>query len=72
MFDLYENKKINFDVFDNMTGKELKDKCAEVFIPQGGLRLFFGGAEICDDHKLYQHNLKDDYIIQILKKPVEK
>jgi hypothetical protein len=49
----------------------LKDKCTEVINAQGGLRLFFGGAEIQDDHKLYQHNLKDDYIVQILKKPID-
>jgi hypothetical protein len=71
LFDLYENKKINLDVSDNMTGGELKDKCCEHFIPQGGFRFFFGGAEIKNEHKLYQHNLKDDYIIQILKKPID-
>jgi len=31
------------------------------------IRLFFGGVEIKDDHKIYQHNMKDDFTIQIMK-----
>jgi hypothetical protein len=65
---LYENKKTNFDCVDSMTGKELKDKYNETMKSEEDMRLFFGGAEIRDEHKLYQHNLKDEYIIQILKK----
>ena len=31
------------------------------------IRMFFGGAEIHDDHKLFQYNMKDDFQIQIIK-----
>jgi hypothetical protein len=32
------------------------------------IRLFFGGGEILDNHMLFQHNVKDDYTIQLIKK----
>jgi len=31
------------------------------------IRMFFGGAEIQDDHKLFQYNIKHDFQIQIIK-----
>jgi len=31
------------------------------------LRLLFGGAEIKDSDYLYQHNIKNEYIIQVVR-----
>jgi hypothetical protein len=51
---------------------ELKEeKCKDMMKPGYSLRLFFGGGEIADDHKLFQHNLKDDYTIQVIKRQIE-
>jgi hypothetical protein len=70
LFDLYNNKKIQINVDDHTTGKELKD----LYIKSSNVntnkiikfRLLFGGSEILDEHKLYQHKMCDDYTIQIL------
>ena len=71
---MYENKKIEVEVGSCTTGAELK----KVYYKKSGedvtnyrTRLFFGGTEIKDDHKLYQHNLKNEYQIQIIKNLIE-
>jgi hypothetical protein len=56
---------------DSTTGAELKDSTPDLAKPGYSMRLFFGGSEIKDDHKLFQHNLKDDYTIQVIKKQIE-
>jgi hypothetical protein len=70
IYDLYENKTSNLEVFDNITGLELKHKylkSVNLPIEQYKLRMFFGGVEIKDEQLIYQHNLKDEYKIQISK-----
>jgi hypothetical protein len=71
LYDLYENKKYNVEVPETLTAAELKEKYPELAKPGYTLRLFFGGSEIKDEHKLFQHNLKDEYTIQIIKKQIE-
>lgn len=31
------------------------------------IRFLFGGTELLDDNLIYQYNLKDDYLVQVLK-----
>ena len=60
-------KKFIFD--DDISGKEIKDE----YIKRKNLntdyiskiRLFFGGNEIYEKDLLFQHKVKDNYIIQI-------
>jgi len=69
---MYENKKLNIEATDSFTGSDLKEKASSIFnYPKDKMRFFFGGAEIKDEHKLFQHNLKDDYIIQLMIKSIE-
>jgi hypothetical protein len=53
-----------------MTAAEVKE-AHNLTKPGFTVRMFFGGGEIKDEHKLFQHNLKDDYTIQIIKKQIE-
>ena len=55
-----------------MTGKELKAlfKKDHNIGDYYKLRLFFGGQEIKDEQFLYQHNLKREYKIQVMKIPL--
>ena len=72
--DLYDNKKIELIVSSNTTGLQLKKLYFEQVtddIDRYRTRLLFGGSEIKDDHKLYQHNLKDEYQIQLIKNLIE-
>ena len=51
------------------TGKELKEifaKKANVDLKKRKLRMFFGGNEIKDEHLLAQHNLDDEFKIQVM------
>lgn len=72
--DLYDNKKIELVVSSNTTGLQLKKLYFEHNtddIDRYRTRLLFGGSEIKDEHKLYQHNLKDEYQIQLIKNLIE-
>lgn len=71
VYDLYNNKKIMLETMDNITGKELKDLyCKKADINFNGksykIKLFFGGAEILNEHMLFKHNVKNDYTVQIM------
>ena len=72
MFDPSDNLSINLKVSNLLTGKKLKEKFlnkANVSFQKFNIRLFLGGQEIKDDHFLYQHNIKPDYKIQVMKLP---
>ena len=67
---MYSNKKIGIEISTDSTGIELKNlffKKINEDPEKYKSRLLFGGVEIKDDHKIYQHNLKDDFQIQIIK-----
>jgi hypothetical protein len=67
---LYNNKKISLEIRPDATGSELKIQFYKEIddnINKYKTRLIFGGVEIQNDHKLYQHNLKDDFQIQVIK-----
>lgn len=54
-------------VLNTISCSELKQKYLEkVGDKEINLRFFFGGVEIQNDHKLFQHNIQDSYTIQIL------
>ena len=68
--DVSAQKKKNYNVYDNTTGKELIDMyCEEENIDRDKFkfRLIFGGGIIKDNETLFQHKLKNDYVIQISK-----
>lgn len=71
LYDLYNNKKCTLEVYDKSTGKEIKENFLKSINLNPAtnfnkIRLFFGGSEILDDHKLYKHNIKNDYTVQIM------
>ena len=69
---LYETTlfvKVNICISNMSTGKELKEifaKKANVDLKKRKLRMFFGGNEIKDEHLLAQHNLDDEFKIQVM------
>jgi hypothetical protein len=68
--NLYDNSKLKVEVSDAITGAELKNIYAtSEKLDQAAfkLRLFFGGSEIKDEHKLYSHNIKTNFCIQLMK-----
>lgn len=70
LHDVYENKKNHVVLSDDIKVSEIKRKFADdnsIDLVNVRLRLLFGGTELQDDNHLYQYNIKDDYIIQILK-----
>ena len=72
MFDPTDNLSITLKLSNLLTGKKLKQKFlqkANVSFQKFNIRLFLGGQEIKDDHFLYQHNIKPDYKIQVMKLP---
>jgi len=71
--DVSAQKKKNYCVFDNITGKELiKMYCLEENIDMNkyNFKLIFGGGIIKEDETLYQHKVKNDYVIQICKNEI--
>jgi len=72
LFDLYKNIKINLEMLETATGKEIKDiycKMNNIDIESNFMRLIFGGAEILDNHKLYKHQIKNGFTVQLLVAP---
>ena len=70
MTDLYENTKTPMEVSSNLSCGELKKlyfDTKNINCEKYKTRLFFGGAEILEQHKLYQYNLRDGFHIQIIK-----
>jgi hypothetical protein len=74
IYDLYENKKIPFNLALSSTGKDLKKLYFEAISEDETkykCRLLFGGSELQDDHNLFQHNIKEGFQIQIIKSIIE-
>lgn len=70
LYDVYDNKKTNINVSDNIKIEDLKKNYCDhnnIDITKSRIRLLFGGSELKDDNLLYQFNFRDGYIIQILK-----
>ena len=70
LHEVYDNKTINLDITDDLKISEIKRKYAEnnsIDFDKVKIRLLFGGSELQDDNFLYQYNINDGYIIQILK-----
>lgn len=70
LYDVYENKKTNINITDNIQIKDIKEKYSDhnkIDLTKFKLRFLFGGSELKDENYLYQYNFQDGYIIQILK-----
>jgi hypothetical protein len=68
--DVEAQKKKNYNIYDTTTGKELIEMyCKEENIDKDkyNFKLIFGGGIIKDDETLFQHKVKNDYVIQICK-----
>ena len=68
--DVSAQKKKNYNIYDTTTGKELIEMyCNEENIEKEkyNFKLIFGGGLIKDDETLFQHKVKNDYVIQICK-----
>ena len=68
--DVSEQKKKSFNIPDSTKGKELIDMyCQEENIDKNkyNFKLIFGGGIIKDDETLFQHKVKNEYVIQICK-----
>jgi hypothetical protein len=68
--DVAAQKKKNYNIYDTTTGKELIEMyCNEENIDKDkyNFKLIFGGGIIKDDETLFQHKVKNDYVIQICK-----
>ena len=72
MFEPSDNVNLELKVSNLLTGNELKEKYKKKSkgdFSKFNIRLFLAGQEIKDDHFLYQHNIKSDYKIQVMKLP---
>ena len=68
--DVSVQKRKSYNVYDNTTGKEIKEMyCEEENIDRNKykIKLLFGGGIINDDETLFQHKVKNDYVIQICR-----
>ena len=68
--DVSAQKRKNYNIYDTTTGKELIEMyCNEESIEKDKytFKLIFGGGIIKDDETLFQHKVKNDYVIQICK-----
>ena len=68
--DVSAQKRKNYYIYDTTTGKELIEMyCNEENIEKDKytFKLIFGGGIIKDDETLFQHKVKNDYVIQICK-----
>ena len=68
LFDIINQKKYNYTVLDSITGYELKEKISKeenIDLSKDKIRLLFGGGIIKDNETLFQHKVKNGFIIQI-------
>jgi hypothetical protein len=75
VYNLYLNKKLELNTNDNISGKELKElycSLENLNYDDYNLRLFFGGAEVLNDHRLYRHYIKTNFTLQIMMTEKEK
>lgn len=74
IYDLYQNKKTDISVDENILCGKLKLLfCERNQINQNDfkIRILFGGVEMKDENHLYQYKLQDGYTIQILQNPIK-
>ena len=58
------------EISDDLKIVEIKRIFAEINsidLVNTKIRFLFGGSELLDDNLIYQYNLKDDYLVQVLK-----
>ena len=68
LFDISNNKKININVNETTTGKEIIELYAQknnINLNKNMIRLLFGGGIIRNDETLYQHKVKNGQMIQV-------
>ena len=68
LFDISNQKKINLDVHENTTGREIINLYANknnINLDKNIIRLLFGGSIIRNDETLYQHKVKNGQMIQV-------
>ena len=68
--NIYKNNKVKVSLPENSTGKELKElyklKSQEPKMRNSRMKLIFSGSVIKDDEYLYQYEIKDNYVIQLI------
>ena len=72
VFESSSNEKLELTVSNLLTGEELKHiimKKMKSSNKNFKIRLFYSGMEIKDNQFLYQHKIKKEYKIQIMKLP---
>ena len=72
VFESSSNEKLELTVSNLLTGEELKHiimKKLKISNKNFKIRLFYSGMEIKDNQFLYQHKIKKEYKIQIMKLP---
>lgn len=70
LHDVYQNKKIDLEITDDIKISEIKKRFADensINLDNVRLRFLYGGSELLDDNFLYQYNMSDGFIIQIMK-----
>lgn len=70
LHDVYDNKKIEIEIKDDIKISDVKKKFAEensINLNTVRVRLLYGGVELKDENFIYQYNMSDGFIIQILK-----
>jgi len=66
--NFYGAKKFKIEVSNKLKGKELKNdiKIKEQIEDNNKIRLFYRGIEIKDDDYLYNHDINENTLINIL------
>ena len=72
VFESSSNENLQLKVSNLLTGEDLKEiiiKKMKISNKNFNIRLFYSGMEIKDNQFLYQHKIKKEYKIQIMKLP---
>ena len=72
VFESSSNQNLQLKVSNLLTGEDLKEiiiKKMKISNKNFNIRLFYSGMEIKDNQFLYQHKIKKEYKIQIMKLP---
>ena len=70
MYDLYDNKKYKVKISNISSGSDLKSlffQISEINSEDFKIKFIFGGTIIKDEDLIYQHSIKNEYTVQILK-----
>ena len=73
LLDIKNQKQKIFNVLDSITGEELIKKYAEeekIDLKKNKVRLLFGGGIIRENESLFQHKVKNGFLIQICITPI--